>query len=71
MVTDVSLPGLNGRQLADIARETRPELKVLFVTGYTAGATDRDHPLAPGMDLLSKPFTLPLLGTKIRDMIER
>lgn len=41
------------------------------MTGYTARATDRDHPLAPGMDLLVKPFTLPLLGTKIRDMIER
>jgi CheY-like chemotaxis protein len=59
MVSDVGLPGISGRQLADLAHETSPNLKVLFVTGY-----------AEGMELLTKPFTLDALGTKIREMIE-
>lgn len=70
MVSDVGLPGLNGRQLAEIARETRPDLKVLFVTAYASASTIRGDFLAPGMDLLTKPFTLDVLGTKIRQMIE-
>ena len=71
MVTDVGLPALDGRHLAEMARETRPDLKVLFVTAYAAAATIRSDFLAPGMDLLPKPFTLDALGTKIRQMIER
>ncbi|MGI3903071.1 MAG: response regulator [Janthinobacterium lividum] len=71
MVSDVGLPGMNGRQLAELARETRPGLKVLFVTAYTESATARAEFLAPGMDLLLKPFTLDGLGTKIREMILR
>ncbi|MEO6340256.1 MAG: ATP-binding protein [Caulobacteraceae bacterium] len=69
MVSDVGLPGMNGRQLADLARETRPELRVLFVTGYAESAAVLDQFLAPGMDLMTKPFTLDALGIKIRDMI--
>ncbi len=71
MVSDVGLPGLNGRQLAEIARQTRPGMKVLFVTAYSAAAAVRGEFLEPGMDLLTKPFTLDALGTKIREMIER
>jgi len=70
MVSDVALPGMGGRKLADLARETRPDLKVLFVTGYAERALSRGKFLAPGMDLLTKPFTLDTLGTKIRDMID-
>jgi len=70
MVSDVGLPGLNGRKLADLARDIRPGLKVLFVTGYAESAAVRGDFLASGMDLLTKPFTLDALGAKIREMIE-
>ncbi|MBI1684895.1 ATP-binding protein [Caulobacter hibisci] len=70
MGSDVGLPGLNGRKLADLARDIRPGLKVLFVTGYAESAAVRGDFLAPGMDLLTKPFTLDALGAKIREMIE-
>ncbi|WP_165491071.1 ATP-binding protein [Lichenihabitans psoromatis] len=71
MVSDVGLPGLDGRHLAEMARETRPDLKVLFVTAYASAATIRSDFLAPGMDLLTKPFTLDALGSKIRQMLQR
>ena len=41
LVTDVGLPGMNGRQLAEVARQSRPDLKVLFVTGYAQNAAVR------------------------------
>jgi len=71
LVTDVGLPHINGRQLAEIGRESRPDLKVLFVTGYAENATFRGGFLDPGMDMLTKPFALDALGAKIREMIER
>jgi PAS domain S-box-containing protein len=69
MITDVGLPGLNGRQVAEIAREHRPDLQVLFVTGYAEHATDRGRFLGPGMQMITKPFTLDSLAVKIREMI--
>jgi len=69
MITDVGLPGLNGRQLADMARQQRPDLKVLFVTAYAEQATGRSDFLAPGMEMVTKPFALDALGLKIREMI--
>jgi signal transduction histidine kinase/CheY-like chemotaxis protein len=71
LMTDVGLPIMNGRQLAEIARLSRPDLKVLFVTGYAANAAVRGEFLAPGMDMLTKPFTLDALGNKIRQMLDR
>jgi len=71
MVSDVMLPHINGRKLAEIARASRPDLKVLFVTGYAENATFRGEFLAPGMDMLTKPFALDDLGAKVRAMIER
>ncbi|HMI19812.1 MAG TPA: ATP-binding protein [Sphingomonas sp.] len=71
MLSDVGLPGASGRQLAETAREIRPKLKVLFVTGYAENATSLGEFLAPGMDLLAKPFSLDALGTKVREMIEQ
>ena len=71
MVTDVGLPYINGRQLAEIARARRPEIKVLFVTGYAARASVRHGALAAGMDIMTKPFALDALATKIREMIGR
>ena len=71
MVCDVVLPHINGRKLAEIARAARPDLKILFVTGYAEHATFRGGFLEPGMDMLTKPFALEALGAKVRAMVER
>ena len=69
LVSDMGLPGLNGRQLADAARVKRPGLKVLFVTGYAKDAAGKSF-LESGMEIVSKPFTMEALASKIREMIE-
>jgi len=69
LITDVGLPGLNGRQVAEIARAIRPGLRVLFVTGYAAKATVRSSFLEPGMDLIPKPFNMSELAAKISEML--
>jgi CheY-like chemotaxis protein len=71
LVSDVVLPHVNGRKLADLARGLRPNLKVLFVSGYAENATVRGDFLAEGMDMLTKPFSLDVLGAKVRSIIER
>jgi CheY-like chemotaxis protein/two-component sensor histidine kinase len=71
LVTDVGLPGMNGRQLAEIARQHRPELKVLFMTGYAQIAAERQGFLEEGMDMVAKPFSIDLLANKIRTMISQ
>jgi len=72
LVTDVGLPGgMSGRQLAEVARQHRPGLKVLFITGYAEGASVRGGFLAPGMRMITKPFALDTLAARIREMIER
>ena len=71
LVTDVGLPGgMNGRQLADTAREARPGLKVLFITGYAENAAVGNGYLEPGMQVVTKPFAMEVLAGKIRAMIE-
>jgi signal transduction histidine kinase len=69
LLTDVGLPIINGRQLAEFARESRPAIKVLFVTGYAENAAVRGGFLDRGMDMLTKPFALNSLGLKVREMI--
>jgi PAS domain S-box-containing protein len=69
LVTDVGLPGLTGRQLADQARETRPGLKILFMTGYAESAAISQGFLQPGMEMITKPFELDNLSRKIRSMV--
>jgi PAS domain S-box-containing protein len=69
MVTDVGLPGMNGRQLADQARETRPDLKILFITGYAENVAIAKGFLQPGMEMITKPFDLDNLSQRIRDMV--
>ncbi|MDQ0654311.1 ATP-binding protein [Pseudomonas cedrina] len=69
MISDVGLPGMNGRQLAEIGRQLRPGLKVLFITGYAEHAAVRGGFLDPGMQLITKPFTFDLLTAKVREMI--
>jgi CheY-like chemotaxis protein len=72
LVTDVGLPGLNGRQLAEAARRIRPGLRVLFITGYAHNAAIGSGGLLdPGMEIVTKPFALDILAAKIREMIER
>jgi PAS domain S-box-containing protein len=71
LVSDVGLPGLNGRQLADHAREKRRGLKVLFITGYAENATLANGFLEPGMEMITKPFAVEDLTRRIREMIER
>jgi CheY-like chemotaxis protein len=69
MVTDVGLPHINGRQLAEIARAKRPDLKVLFVTGYAEQASSRRGFLGAGMEIMTKPFSFDALAAKIRELI--
>ncbi len=70
LVTDVGLPGgMNGRQVADAARVTRPGLKVLFITGYAENAVLGQGQLDPGMHVLSKPFALEALASRVRELI--
>ena len=69
MISDVGLPGMNGRQLAEIGRQIRPDLKVLFITGYAEHAAVRGGFLDPGLQLITKPFTFVLLTAKVREMI--
>ena len=71
LVTDVGLPGgMNGRQVADAARVSRPGLKVLFITGYAENAAVGNGHLEPGMAVLTKPFVMETLASRIREMIE-
>ena len=70
LVTDVGLPGgMNGRQVADAARQIRPGLKVLFITGYAENAAIGHGHLAPGMHVLTKPFAMETLANRIRELI--
>ena len=70
LITDVGLPnGMNGRQLADAARELRPDLNILFITGYAENAAVGYGYLEPGMELLTKPFSLDDLTRKVSDML--
>ncbi|RKH45748.1 PAS domain-containing hybrid sensor histidine kinase/response regulator [Corallococcus sicarius] len=71
LVTDMGLPGMNGRQLADVGRSERPGLKVLFMTGYAENAAVASGVLEPGMAMMTKPFAMEALATRIRDMIEQ
>ena len=72
LVSDVGLPGgMNGRQLADAARVTRPKLKVLFITGYAENAIMGNGQIAPGMQVITKPFPVEEFANRVRMMIEQ
>jgi CheY-like chemotaxis protein len=71
LITDIGLPGgMNGRQVADAARETRPDLKVLFITGYAENAVVGNGHLEPGTAVLTKPFPIATLGNRVRDLLD-
>jgi CheY-like chemotaxis protein len=70
LVTDIGLPGgMNGRHMADAARTHRPGLKVLFITGYAENAVLGQGTLEPGMHVMTKPFGIEALASRIRDLI--
>jgi PAS domain S-box-containing protein len=69
LVTDIGLPGMSGLQLADQAREARPELKILFITGYSESVVMAKGFLQPGMEMITKPFDLDHFLRRIRAMV--
>ncbi|MBX9947244.1 MAG: DUF4118 domain-containing protein [Reyranella sp.] len=70
LFTDVVMPGTTGRQLVDAVKPRRPDLKVLYTTGYTRDAIVHDGEIDPGIDLLMKPFALDQLARKVRSMLD-
>jgi DNA-binding NtrC family response regulator len=70
LITDIGLPGgMNGSQLAEEARLTRPGLKILFITGYAQNAISGDAELKPDMHILTKPFSLETLAAQVKDIL--
>jgi CheY-like chemotaxis protein len=70
LFTDVVLPGMSGRMLADAAAELRPGLRVLFTTGYSRNAIVHQGRLDAGVQLISKPFTFEQLAARVRDLLD-
>ena len=71
LITDVGMPGgMNGRQLADAARQHHPNLKTLFITGYAETAVVSHGHLEQGMAILTKPFAIEVLANRVKEMIE-
>jgi len=71
LLTDVGLPGgMNGRQLADAARQRRPDLKVLFITGYAESAVIGNGRIEQGMQVMTKPFELNTLAARVQSIID-
>jgi len=71
LLTDVVMPHMSGSELADAARLLRPDIRILYISGYTRDAIVRDGRLETGVDLLSKPFTSTTLSSKLRDVLDR
>ena len=70
LITDVGLPGgMNGRQMADAGRQSRPGLRTLFITGYAENAAIANGHLDSGMEILTKPFAVDHLASRVRDMM--
>ena len=70
LFSDVVMPDVNGRRLADEAKARRPDLKVLFTTGYTRNAVVHNGVLDPGVDMIGKPFTIEALAAKVREVLD-
>ena len=71
LLTDIVMPGINGRQLADELHYRQPDLRVLFMTGYSRNAIVHQGRLDSGVSLLQKPLTQVMLATEIRDILDR
>jgi CheY-like chemotaxis protein len=70
LLTDVVMPGMNGRQLVDLAKAKRPELKILYMTGYSRNAIVHQGRLDPGVSLIQKPISEQELSLRIRSLLE-
>ena len=70
LFTDIVMPGINGRRLADEALKTHPDLKVLYTTGFTRNAVVHNGVLDPDVQFLSKPYTLDQLAQKLRNLLD-
>jgi len=70
LLTDVVLPGMNGRQMAEQAKNRRPDLKMLFTTGYSRNAIVHQGRLDPGVAMIQKPITQDGLAARIRDLLD-
>jgi len=71
LLTDVVLPGgMNGREVAEAARERHPEIKVLFTSGYTENAVIHHRKVDEGVELLSKPYTRRVLSQRVRQALD-
>jgi signal transduction histidine kinase/ActR/RegA family two-component response regulator len=71
LFTDIVMPVMNGRKLAEEALARRPELKVIFTTGFTKNAVVHNGMLDPGVNFIAKPFTLEQLAAKLREVLDR
>ena len=69
LISDVGLPGLNGRQLADAARAQRPDLPILFMTGYAENAAIAGGFLEPGMEMITKPFAVDVFIGRVASIL--
>jgi DNA-binding NtrC family response regulator len=69
LLTDVVMPGMSGKRLADELVKVQPNLKILFMSGYTENAIARHSVLTPGIQFIQKPFSLTALTTKIREVL--
>ena len=71
LLTDVVMPRMSGRELVEQARPLRPEMRILYVSGYSEEAIARQGQLTEGIELLAKPFTPGVLTAKIRQLLDR
>jgi len=71
LFTDIVMPGMDGRRLAEEAQERQPSLKVLFTTGFTRNAVVHSGVLDPGVNFLPKPFTVDQLAAKVREVLSQ
>jgi two-component system cell cycle sensor histidine kinase/response regulator CckA len=70
LITDVIMPGMNGKDVAEKIRRSRPSVKQLFMSGYTANVIAHRSMLDPGVQFISKPFTIQQLSVKVRKVLE-
>ena len=70
LFTDIVMPGMTGRALADELRKTRPDLKILYTTGYTRNAIVHGGMVDPDVSFLPKPFTIEALARKVREVLD-